>query len=321
MAELELGPLRFGVVGAGRLGTVIARALVAQGIEVVAASSASADGRERATRRLGVPVFDDPLQVTVDADVVVICVPDDAIPAVVDRLTRRDPHTTPYRLRVLHTSGCASLRALAPLHAAGHATLALHPLQTITDASTPADLRGAAAAITAGDDATRMFGHALAHALGMHPFDLEDAARPLYHCASAFAANYVVTVLGAVEEVTRAAGMHEGIARNAFCALARSAVDRVERQGAAAALTGPIARGDAGTVAAHLAALGSSSPANADLYRALGHATVRLATSGGLLAIDRAAGIDTLLASAHAAAGATATDDDHCHDDDDPGAD
>ena len=297
MADLELGPLRFGIVGAGRLGRVIGRALQARDFSLVAATSATQVGRDGAAHALQVPVFDDPLLATVDVDVVLICAPDDAIAEVAARLAERAPSTTPYRLRVVHTSGCVSLEALEPLRAAGHDVLSMHPLQTITAASGAGagELTGAAAAITAHDEATRTFGHALAHALNMHPFDLADEARPIYHAASAVAANFTVTMQAMVRDFAASAGLHEGMARNAFCALARSAIDRVEHEGPEAALTGPIARGDQATIAAHLAAIDDVAPQHSATYRALVHATVQLAVSSGRLPIDRAASMDQLV--------------------------
>ena len=290
MTELELGPLRFGIVGAGRLGRVLAKALIAQELTVTSVSSASVDGRSAATHDLQVAAFADPAQVLQGSDVVLICVPDDAIAGVALALAPHVDESAPPR--VVHTSGSVGLNVLAPLAAAGCVTLSLHPLQTITERSTPHDLRGAAAAITAAEPAVQTFGHALAHALGMLPFDLTDEVRPLYHAAASLAANFTVTLQAAVRELTGIAGIHESVAAHAFASLARTALERVERDGPADALTGPIVRGDVGTVIAHLAALDAAAPAVAALYRPLANATVNLALTSGRLEVDTAGELD-----------------------------
>jgi predicted short-subunit dehydrogenase-like oxidoreductase (DUF2520 family) len=299
MAELELGPLRFGVIGAGRLGTVLARALVAQGFTLVAVSSASEHGRAAATRALQVPAFADPAQVLTEVDAVLLCVPDDALAPTCELLAHTLHADLSNRatgtgaehsaLRIVHTSGAVGLAVLDPLHRAGCHVLGLHPLQTITAASSPGDLRGAAAAITAHDIAGATFGHALAHALGLHPFDLTDDQRGLYHAAAAIAANFTVTLQAAVQQLAAAAGLPRDVATHGYAALARAALDRAEREGPGAALTGPIVRGDTGTVAAHLRALDEHAPGVAALYRTLAAATVDVAVDAGRLDMGTAA--------------------------------
>lgn len=300
MEPTELGPLRVGVIGAGRLGCAMGDALAHGGLELVAASSASADGRARAARLLGIPVFEDPVDVTAaGVDVVVLCVPDDAIAPLVLQLARssdeRAAATQP--LRFVHTSGVVSLDALAPLERIGHDVLSIHPLQTITASSRGVDLRGASAAVCARTPAGVTLGAALARCMGLHPFPMEDSQRPLYHAAGAFAANFTVTLLAAAEELAAAAHIPPDVIRHGLTALARSAVDRVERDGAVAALTGPIVRGDVGTVALHIEALDEQAPALADLYRTLAHATNQLALHGGATTIDVAARIDGAIAA------------------------
>lgn len=300
MAELELGPLRFGIVGAGRLGRVLARALQEQGFLLTSVSSASEAGRSAAVRALDVPAFDDPAMVLAESDVLLMCVPDQAIAQVATRLAEAVPGAT--SLRVVHTSGCIPLAALEPLRAAGCDVLSLHPLQTVTDATAPADLRGSAAAVTAHDVAGETFGAALAHALGLHPFALPDEARPLYHAAASMAANFTVTLQAAVQELTHLAQVHQGVATHAFARLTRSAIERVEREGAPAALTGPIVRGDEQTVREHLDALDRLAPGVAAIYRPLARATVQLAVDAGRLEVDDAARIDQLVAATPAQA-------------------
>lgn len=260
MAELELGPLRFGIVGAGRLGCTIARALQVAGLEVVHASSATVDGREHAARLLQVPVHDDPLTVTEQVDCVLLCVPDDALVSVVQRLTQRPATASPIRLRVVSTSAHGGLGALAPLAAAGHATGVLHPVASVSDdTADPAAIAGAGAAIGARDPIEHTFLDALSHALGMHPFEVADTAWPLHAAACTLAANGVAALLAATEDLAAEAGVHEGIARSAYGRLAGMAVDRAQRVGPIASLAGPILRGDAAALAGQIRAVRESS--------------------------------------------------------------
>jgi predicted short-subunit dehydrogenase-like oxidoreductase (DUF2520 family) len=258
--DLELGPLRFGIIGAGHLGRTLAHALAGNGLDVVHASSASQAGRERAARQLEIPVHEDPLAVTEQVDCVLLCVPDDAVVRVVDHLLQRSADASPIRLRIVSTSAHGGLAALAPLAAAGHTVGVLHPVASVADdTDDPAAILGAGAAIGANDDAERTFLHALAHALGMLPFDVDAHAWPLHAAACTLAANGTGAVLAAVEELAGDAGIHAGIARSAYGRLAGTAVARAQHLGAVDSLAGPILRGDAAALAAQVRAVRDAS--------------------------------------------------------------
>jgi predicted short-subunit dehydrogenase-like oxidoreductase (DUF2520 family) len=117
---------------------------------------------------------------------------------------------------------------------------------------------------------------------------LDDSSRVLYHAAASFAANFTVTVLSAANDICKQAGIDDAVARHAFASLARCAVDRVEREGAAEALTGPITRGDIATIYRHVDALDRVLPATAELYRCLAAATAGLAATSGRISVDQA---------------------------------
>ena len=117
-----------------------------------------------------------------EADLVVICVPDDAIADVAAGV--------PVGPWLAHVSGATSLTALEP----HERRFSVHPLQTFTRARGPEQLDGAWAAVTAETDEARATGRWLAETLGLRPFDLDDAERPLYHAGAAIASNYRVTL-------------------------------------------------------------------------------------------------------------------------------
>jgi predicted short-subunit dehydrogenase-like oxidoreductase (DUF2520 family) len=188
-----------------------------------------------------------------EAGLVVICVPDDAIPEVAAGV--------PVGPWVAHVSGATSLAALEP-----HVRrFSVHPLQTFTRARGPEQLDGAWAAVTAETDEARGAGRWLAETLGLRPFELDDAARPLYHAGAAIASNYLVTLHAVASDLFRAAGAPP----EALVPLMLRTIENGFE------LTGPIERGDWETVEAHRRAIRAARPELEPLYDVLAEATAR----------------------------------------------
>lgn len=264
------------IFGAGRAGVALAAAMTVAGLDVAVVSRSEA-GAARARSR-GVRIVTG----TERADCWILAVPDDAIGDCATALLTERRDTLP-RI-ALHLSGVASPAAVAPLAAHGVEVGSLHPLQTLTHASGSEALQGAPAAI-GGSEVAAAEATALARALGMRPFALADGSRALYHAAGAMAANFTVALLDRAIATAVRAGMPPELAREGLARLAAAAASRVEAEGPEAALTGPIRRGDAGTINRHLAALESAAPVTADdstLYRALAEPTLALAARAGL---------------------------------------
>jgi predicted short-subunit dehydrogenase-like oxidoreductase (DUF2520 family) len=175
---------------------------------------------------------------------------------------------------VLHLSGLLDETPLAVLRSTGAALGSFHPLQAIARAEDARErLRGAIAALT-GDERACEAGADLARTLGMRPVRVPGAGKARYHAAAVIASNYLVVIAAAAEQLMADAGLAPDAARQGIATLMEGTVTNVRAAGRSA-LTGPIARGDVATVRAHLAVL----PADlADLYRALGRATLGLAT-------------------------------------------
>jgi predicted short-subunit dehydrogenase-like oxidoreductase (DUF2520 family) len=186
-------------------------------------------------------------------DLVVICVPDDAIADVAARV-----ETGPW---VAHVSGATSLAALNP----HRRRFSLHPLQTFTRARGPEQFDGAWGAVTAETDEARAAGLWLAETLGLRPFELDDAARPLYHAGAAIASNYLVTLHAVASDLFRAAGAPP----DALVPLMQRTIENDFE------LTGPIERGDWETVEAHRRAIRAARPEVEPLYDVLAEATAR----------------------------------------------
>ena len=180
-----------------------------------------------------------------------LCVPDSAIAEVA-----RGIEPGPW---VAHVSGGTTLAALDP----HERRFSIHPLQTFTRARGPEQLDGAWAAVTAETEEARKRALWLARTLGLEPFELADAARPLYHAAAAIASNYLVTLY------RTSAALFEQVDAppQALVPLMRRVIENEFE------LTGPIARGDWTTVDRHLEALRESAPGIEPMYRALAEAT------------------------------------------------
>jgi predicted short-subunit dehydrogenase-like oxidoreductase (DUF2520 family) len=201
-------------------------------------------------------------------DLRIVAVSDDAIPEVAAVIAElADPVPT------VHVSGSVPVDALAPIAAIGVQTGSLHPLQTLPDAQRgAARLDGAWMAITA-EDPLRGQLHDFAASLGCRPFDLGEDVKPLYHAAAAAAANYTLTTLDLSLALFEAAGVPFEAAHPLVEAIIANAFDL----GPAGALTGPVARGDAATVARQLAAIRDRVPQAEPLFVDLTRSTARLA--------------------------------------------
>jgi predicted short-subunit dehydrogenase-like oxidoreductase (DUF2520 family) len=216
------------VVGTGRAGGAIAGRLRERGLEVMTGRDASAD-----------------------AELVLLAIPDAAIAEVAQRV--------PIGPWVAHVSGATSLAALEP-----HLRrFSVHPLQTLSNERGPEQLDGAFAAVTGETDEATAAGFWLAKTLGLQPFPLADADKPLYHAGAAIASNFLVTLYRAAARLLE----ETNAPPDALVPLMKRTIEN------GFALTGPIARGDWSTVDAHLRALEERAPDLVPLYRELAEAT------------------------------------------------
>lgn len=273
-----------GVVSAGRVGAALGAALERVGHVVGTALAVSDAARERAARLLPDTRRTTSLADTVaSAELVLVAVPDTALPSVVAQIaeTSRD-----HRGRiVLHTAGARGVEVLAPLAARGAMCAAVHPAMTFTD--DPADVDRLAEAcfgVTADDEVAGAIAQALVLEIGGEPVPVAETDRVLYHAAMAHGANHLVTLINdAVDVLAAALARGPGhdpnrpeMAARMLAPLAAAALDNALRRGDAA-LTGPVARGDAATVAAHLSAVEDLDPALGAGYRAAALRTARRA--------------------------------------------
>ena len=282
MSATRPARLAIGVVSAGRVGAVVGAAWAAAGHHVVATSGVSRASVRRAEGLLpGVPLRP-PDEVANGADLVLLAVPDDVLPGLVRGLAAAGSFRQGQI--VVHTSGAHGVAVLGPAAEHGVLPLALHPVLTFTGRSEDiARLAGASVGVTAaeGDEGAWSVGEALVVEMGAEPVRVAEAVRPLYHAALAHAANHLVTLVRDCVDTLDAAGVRP--AERLVAPLLSAALDNALRHGDRA-LTGPVARGDAGTVRVHLRELTATDPQLAATYRALARRTAHRATAAGLLA-------------------------------------
>ena len=217
------------------------------------------------------------------ADLVLLTVPDDVLPGLVEGLAATG---APYAGRLIaHASGAHGIRVLDPATRSGALPLALHPVMTFTGREDDVDkIKGVSFGVTAPDQ-LRPAAEALVIEMGGEPVFIAEENRALYHAALAFAANYLVTIVSQAAGLLRAAGADSP--DRMLGPLLGAALDNALRFGDAG-LTGPVARGDDGTVAAHVAAIAAHEPAALPAYRALARLTADRALAAGMLSASDA---------------------------------
>ncbi|MFE0590913.1 Rossmann-like and DUF2520 domain-containing protein [Micromonospora echinospora] len=271
--------LTVGVIGAGRVGAVLGAALTAAGHRVVAAAGVSNASTARIARLLpDVPRRPVLAVARAATDLLLVAVPDDALAAVVTGLAESGV-LRPGQV-VAHTSGAHGLGALAPAAEVGARPLALHPAMTFT--GTPDDLDrlpGVSYGVTAPPELRALAARLVAD-LGGVPEWIAEPDRPLYHAALAHGANHLVTLVNEAADRLRDAGVDEPA--RVLAPLLRAALENALRLGDDA-LTGPVSRGDAGTVARHVERLAATAPDSVGAYLALARRTADRAIAAGRL--------------------------------------
>jgi predicted short-subunit dehydrogenase-like oxidoreductase (DUF2520 family) len=293
--------LRVGIIGPGRAGTALGRALEAAGHRVVAAHAISEASVTRVRDNFRLARLADPAEVIEDCDLVLLTVPDDDLPALVRGLADTG---APYGGRlIVHASARYGIGVLEPATEAGALPLALHPVMTFAGREDDADrVKGTCFGVTAPEQ-LRAVAEVLVLEMGGEPVVIPEEGRPLFHAALTLAADHVIGLVAeAADLLSRAvegpapagpplgqpaAGPPGGAApavppARLLRPVLAAALDNAVRLGDLA-LTGPAARGDAAAVAADLAALRAGSPHAAAAYRALARLTAGRAAAAGRL--------------------------------------
>ncbi len=256
---------RFSIVGAGKVGTGIGIALKEAGLKLVSIYDVDPGASENAAALLNVEVASSPVGAAIGADAIFITTPDDRIEEVCREIA--DSGIDIVDKILIHMSGALSLDVLQTAALKGARTICLHPIQTFADIEAASKLlKGSFFGITAADDASKSWAREFVEKIGGKCLDIKNEDRVLYHLAAVIASNFLVMIEHAAVSVFESIAVKKDEALEALIPLIRQTVDNIERFGVSKALTGPLARGDAGTIKAHLTSL-ELEPELKSLYR------------------------------------------------------
>jgi predicted short-subunit dehydrogenase-like oxidoreductase (DUF2520 family) len=286
-------PPIIGIIGAGAVGTALGVALSRGGWPIHAVASRDVGRRERFRSLVEVSrVFADPEPILDEVELIILAVPDDAIAPLAASLRMYSGQA------MVHTSGALGAEVLAPAMAAGTQIGAFHPLVAFADTERAvAALHGATVAIEGDDQLAGMLAE-MAEAIGATAVRLAEGSKAAYHAAAVLAAGGFVALLDAIAELGRVAGLDEAGALAVYGPLIEGTLGNARALGIRAALTGPMTRGDVGTLVAHLATLRAHAPGVLELYVAAARREIELAEERGALAPEVSDEMRAALASA-----------------------
>lgn len=282
--------LKVGFIGAGTVGTALAIRLSARGYSVVAAASRTYASAEKLAHLIpGSEAMNDIQSVADVADLVFVTTPDAAIGQVAGQLKWHPGQA------VVHCSGADSTEVLEPAREMGASVGAFHPLQTFAGVQQAIDnIPGSTFAIEAEEPLCTTL-KAMAESLEGYWIELKASDKVVYHASAVIACNYLVTLVKLATDLWETFGVPRQDAVRALMPLLRGTLNNLENIGIPNALTGPIARGDVGTVRKHLAALAGVDPLITSTYRELGLQTVPVSLAKGKIGETQAEELKALL--------------------------
>lgn len=282
--------LKIGFIGAGTVGTALAVLLNRQGYRIIAAYSLNPQSSRKLTERIsGCRTADSGQAVADKADFIFITTPDAAIAGAVSRVTWRQGTS------VVHCSGADSTDILEPARKLGAIVGSFHPLQTFASVEQAIEnLPGSTFALEAEEPLLTTL-KTMAKALGGNWIQLKPGDKVAYHAAAVFASNYLVTLVKMATDLWQTFSVPSEQATKALLPLIRGTLHNIETIGIPGCLTGPIARGDEGTVAKHLKTIKEKAPGLLFPYKELGLQTVPVALAKGKINRKQAGELEMLL--------------------------
>jgi predicted short-subunit dehydrogenase-like oxidoreductase (DUF2520 family) len=290
-SDAEAPPIT-GIVGAGAVGTALGVALTRGGWPIHAVASRDPGRREAFGRQVpGARAFAEARALIEEVELIVLSVPDDAVAPVAAGLRMYSGQA------MVHTSGALGAEVLSPAMAAGTQIGSFHPLVAFADTERAvAALHGATVAIEGDDQLAALLGR-MAEAVGGIPVRLAPGSKTAYHAAAVLAAGGFVALLDAIAELGTVAGLDEAGSLAIYGPLIEQTLGNARALGIRNALTGPITRGDRGTLEAHLRALAEHAPGVVPLYRAAAEREIELALERRALTPIAAEALRSSLAS------------------------
>jgi len=282
--------LKLGFIGAGATGTALAVRLREKGYPVVAVISRTRSSADKLAAAVsGCRSYDSKQEVADSAELVFVTTPDDVISQVITEVKWRPGQS------VVHCSGADSLDVLEKAKGDGAQVGAFHPLQTFASVTHAIEnLPGSTFALEAEGPLLEAL-KGMAESLDGHLVVLKPGDKVLYHAAAVIACNYMVTLVKMATELWESFGVPTAEATQALLPLLRGTINNIENVGLPGCLTGPVARGDLGTISKHLAALEKKAPAIAATYRDLALQTIPVALAKGRIDEATAEVLVTLL--------------------------
>ncbi len=248
------------IIGAGRLGTTLGCALAGrerQGIKLMAVSSRSDGSLERARKALGekaagIFLTKNNIEAASIADCILICTPDDTIKRVCAEIFKEKKSNHSKKYYVIHFSGSKSLKVLDAARAAGAEVASVHPLKSFASIKEAIKtLPGTVFGLTYSSKKSKELAEKLVKCLGGETILVDDNKKPLYHAAACVASNYLVTLLDYAVKIHQKIGINPKDSLKGLMNLTEGTLKNIKKMGTNKSLTGPIARGDTGTIREH----------------------------------------------------------------------
>ena len=290
MSKQNSSKLKIGFIGTGTTGTALAVQLSLKGYAVVAASDKTVSSARRFADMVpSCRIYHKNQEVADNADLIFITSPDDVIAPIAASLKWHNGQS------VVHCSGAASLDILTPAREDGANTGAMHPLQTFASVSQAiSNMPGSTFGIEADEPLFSIL-RDMAVALEGTCVKLEPGDKVLYHAAAVLSCNYLITLVKLATDLLKSLGMDPEQATQALMPLLKGTLNNISNIGIPECLTGPIARGDTGTINKHISALEQSSPEALSTYLEMGLQTIPLALAKGKIDQKTADILKTLL--------------------------
>lgn len=274
MNAKEMSSETIAILGIGKVGTAIGFLLRSAGYTISAIAGRSPASINQGMAYTGGKPYTDFSEAASHADCIFITTSDDAIASVCEKITRGGS-IKPGK-KVIHMSGVGGLTLLEEARRSGAHIASIHPLQSFADVEGAIkNIPGSTFGITS-DDEIKPWSVQVVKDLGGNPFFISDTDKPLYHAAACIASNYLTTLIHMVQAIYQSLGLDREDAMHAFWPLVKGTVRNIEVKGTVHALTGPIARGDMGTLKKHIEALHNKVPAFLRAYRVLGILTTEI---------------------------------------------
>ncbi|HAF17813.1 MAG: DUF2520 domain-containing protein [Syntrophomonadaceae bacterium] len=288
---MEAKTLEIGFVGAGKVGSALAILLQRAGYRIAGVASRTGESANKLATRLNCPVLSKE-DVAKRSEVLFITTSDDAIASVAQEIAEKDGFRS--EQIVLHMSGAHTAQLLEPAAEKGAINISVHPIQSFASVEQAITLIPGTYFSIEGDTRGYSFAQEMVEKLGGKHFKLDSNSKVLYHAAASVASNYLVGLLKTALDLLAAAGVPEEVRLPAFLPLVEGTLENIKKLGIPQALTGPISRGDLGTLEKHLDAM-KELPELLRVYRTLGLVTVDAALKKGTINEKQATAIRSLL--------------------------